>query len=120
MLFRSLGQVGRQVPTRDGDAGEILRQAFEEVVLAVQEGQPAWLVLLDDGHLDAVQHGQAPALEPGQQGLALGIARDRFQPQVVALLLREWLLQTPRPDLPPAWFDGLSVAADALAALLDG
>ena len=49
------------------------RHPLEQVLLAVQEGQPARLRLLDDGDLDPVDHRQAPALEARQQRLALGV-----------------------------------------------
>ena len=43
------------------------------VDLAVQEAQPARLLLVDDRHLDAVDHRQLAALELGQQRLAFGV-----------------------------------------------
>ncbi len=47
-------------------------------MLALQEAQPARLLLFDDADLDPVDHRQAPALEARQQGLALGIVGGRL------------------------------------------
>lgn len=81
---------------------------------------------------EALQAGCALVVEPFgndqfmntallvRQGLALGIARDRFEPQAVAQLLREQLRQHRCPRLPSGWFEGLSVAVDALVPIVDG
>ena len=51
----------------------LLGQAEHQVELAVQEGQPARLALLDDADLDRVDHRQPPALEAREQSLTLGV-----------------------------------------------
>jgi hypothetical protein len=69
----ALGEVGRQPAAGRGDLREGLGHALDEVLLAAQEAQPARLVLGEDADLDAVQHGDAPALEARGQGQALGV-----------------------------------------------
>ena len=71
----ALGQVGRELVVGNGDVRKLGRQAFEQILLAVQEGQPARLRFLDDRDLHLVDHRQAAALEllcDGLQPLVTG------------------------------------------------
>jgi hypothetical protein len=58
------GQVRRQPAVGDRGVDEVGRHAGDEVVLAVEEGEEARLVLLDDVDLDAVDHRQPAAAQP--------------------------------------------------------
>ena len=66
----------RCLPVRRGDGRELRRHAGE-VGLAVQEAQPARLVLLDDGDLDAVVERQALAVAAASPRPALRRRRRR-------------------------------------------
>ena len=76
-----LGEVGRELAVRRGDRRQLGRDA-REVGLAVEEAQPARLVLLDDGDLDAVVERQAPAVEALGPGLS-----PRHRPRIGLALI---------------------------------
>ena len=76
-LHAALGEVGRQLPAGQRHRGQVGRQRRDDVVLAVQEGQPARLRLLDDADLDAVQQRQPLAAQPRRLGLRVGVVRRR-------------------------------------------
>jgi len=52
-------QVGGEPSSRRSDVHELNRHAVDQVVLAVQESEPAWLRLFDDVHLHAIDLRQA-------------------------------------------------------------
>ena len=63
-------QVRRELAVRSSGVDELVSDAFEKVLLPVQERQPAWLLFFDDGYLDTIDHRQPPtaeasAAEPG-------------------------------------------------------
>ena len=72
------GEVGRELAAGHGLVDELVGQPLQQVLLLVEEGQPARLRLLDDGDLDAVDHRQLPALEARQQRLAGGVVGVRL------------------------------------------
>ena len=56
----------------------MIGQAVDEILLPVQKAQPARLVFFNDADHHPVNHGQAPALEARQQGLAFGVVGRRL------------------------------------------
>ena len=70
-------QVGRHLAAGHGDGHEVERH-FDEVDLAVEEGQPARLRFFDHRDLDAVDERDAPALQPRRDGLAFDIIGSRL------------------------------------------
>ena len=55
----ALGEVRGEPVVRHAPVRELLADAEDEVVLGVQEGEPARLLLLHHGDLDEPHHGQA-------------------------------------------------------------
>ena len=101
-MLALLGEVGRQLAVGHRLVDEVLRRALDEVVLAIEEGQPARLVLLDDADLDAIDHRQAAALEARLERLALGIVRRGIDLLVVeALAVMRVALQHHQRAAPP-------------------
>ncbi len=62
-LHATLDQIRRQPVVGDDQIGEVVGNLVDQVVLTIEEGQPARLVFFDDVDLDAVNHRQ---LAPGQ------------------------------------------------------
>jgi hypothetical protein len=73
-----LREVGRDLAARHRRVDELEGDALDEVGAALQERQPARLLLLDDRDLDTVDHRQPPAPEAGEQRLALGVVGGRL------------------------------------------
>ena len=77
-LDAALGQVGRELVVRDRLRREFIGHALDHIVLVVQEGQPARLLLLDDGDLDAIDDRQALAGKGLGKRHAAGIVGRRM------------------------------------------
>ena len=73
-----LRQVGRDLAVGHRLRRELVADAVGDVGLAVDEREPARLLLLDDRDLDAIDHRQAPPLEAREQRLALGVVGRRL------------------------------------------
>jgi hypothetical protein len=79
-------QVGRELAARQRDLREVLGHGTDDVVLAVEEGEPARLVLVDHIHLDAADDGQALALQArcdlARAGVVAGFALEELLAEV--------------------------------------
>jgi len=76
-LDPALLQVRREPPFGRGEVDELEGHAINEIVLGIEEGEPARLHFLDDIDLDAVDHRQPPAVQPGRECLRLRVVSWR-------------------------------------------
>ena len=118
----ALGEVRRDAVVRDGDAGEVLRHLLEKIHFPVQEGEPARLCFFDDADLDAVDHRQLAAREPGHRGFGDGVAGRRLLVVELVAKGRVAVEHDLRAALPAPEHEGTGadrVLVDAVAVGLD-
>jgi hypothetical protein len=120
------GQARRQLAARRGLLAELARQLArhtgQRVDLAIEEGQPLRLELLDHADLDLVDHRQAAALEARQQGLTFGVAGGWLavvQHFAIAWVAFEHDPRTAAPALQAKWPGADRVLGDGVSVVLD-